>query len=337
MQRFRALHSWSLLAGVVLAVLTNSAVAAQPRPPWDGIWITGRQTPLDRIDIDESALHIGWRGTRVTCRETSDTRNLPPTLRSATFECPTSDGPVLLAVTATPEPVLLVHVVLPGTSGLQTLVFTRPTAGAKPSPRPSEGLPQFPMPPPEWTLRTVLPAGLVIARQGEPLGDIFDRLRLALGRAQIQDYTVYGIENDGFAVVARMESIGDDGRPAAERWVQGVVRPAMFSIGDYLKALFTARPGRYRVIAFLVTARTVTPGAPADKDTLNRLWRGGAGDLPEDVRGIALPPSGRCEALVYEFFRATDDDPPVYVADSRLTGPQHLAGAGLWPIERLVP
>ena len=76
---------------------------------------------------------------------------------------------------------------------------------------------------------------------------------------------------------------------------------------------------------------------PRDKDTLNRLWRGGAGDLPDDVRKINLPPSGRCEALVYEFFRATDDDPPVRVADSRLTGPQHLAGAGLWPIESLVP
>ena len=74
-------------------------------------------------------------------------------------------------------------------------------------------------------------------------------------------------------------------------------------------------PGRYRVIAFLVTARTVTPGAPADKDTLNRLWRGGAGDLPQDVRQIALPLSGRCEALVYEFFRATEDDPIVIVPE----------------------
>jgi hypothetical protein len=330
----------NLLASVVVAVLGNSTVLAQPRPSWDGIWIAaGRQTPLDRLDIREGAINIGWNGARVACRETSQTRNLPPTLRSATFECPTRDGPAFLAVTGTPESLLLVHAVLPGMPGIQTLVFTPPAAGAErpPSPRPDARLPQFPMPPPEWTLRTVLPAGLAISREGEPLGDIFDRLRQAMGRAQIQDYTVYGIENDGFAVVARMESIGDDGRPATERWVQGVVRPAVFSIGDYLKALFTARPGRYRVIAFLVTARTVTPGAPTDKDTLNRLWRGGAGDLPDDVRRMALPPSGRCEALVYEFFRATDDDPPRYVADSRLTGPQHLAGAGLWPIERLVP
>jgi hypothetical protein len=327
----------ALLAGVLIVVCGNSAIVAQPRPSWEGVWIAiGRQTPLTRLTIDADAVQIGWKGDRVTCTPATDTRNLPPTLRSATFECRTADGPVIIAVTGTPEPLLLVHAIVPGMPGIQTIVFTPPTASTKPPPSPSAGLPQFPMPPPEWTLRTVLPSGLVVTREGEPLGDIFDRLREALSRAQIFDFTVYGIENDGFAVVARMESIADDGRPAADRWVQGVVRPAVFSIGDYLKALFTARPGRYRVIAFLVTPRTVTPGAPADKDTLNRLWRGGAGDLPEDVRRIALPPSGRCEALVYEFFRATDDDPPVRVADSRLTGPQHLAGAGLWPIERLV-
>jgi hypothetical protein len=329
-----------LLASAVLSALWNSAILAQPRPSWEGLWTAGRQTPITRLDIDEEGVAIGWKNERVTCRVTASARNLPPTLRSTTFECPTRDGPVLLAITGTPEPLLLVHALLPGTTGIQVLVFTRPAAGGERPPtaeRPPGELPQFPMPPPEWTLRTVLPAGLAVTREGEPLGGIFDRLRQALGRAAIQDYTVYGIENDGFAVVARMESIQDDGRPAAERWTQGVVRPSVFSVGDYLKALFTARPGRYRVLAFLVTARTVTPGAPADKDTLNRLWRGGAGDLPQDVRQIALPPSGRCEALVYEFFRATEDDRPVQIADSRLTGPQHLAAAGLWPIERLVP
>lgn len=326
-----------LAIGVILLLPANSAIVAQPRPSWDGIWITARETPINPLDIREGAVHIGWKGTRVACTETSAARNLPETLRSASFECVTTDGPVLLAITGTPEPLLLVHAVVPGMPGIQSFVFTPPTAGSKPPPKPSAGLPQFPMPPPQWTLRTVLPPGLIVTREGEPLGDIFDRLRQALTRAQIQDFTVYGIENDGFAVVARMESIDDDGKPASERWIQGVVRPAVFSVGDYLKALFTARPGRYRVIAFLVTSRTVTPGAPADKDMLNRLWRGGAGDLPQDVRQIALPASGRCEALVYEFFRRSDDDPPVHVADSRLTGPQHLAGAGLWPIERLVP
>jgi hypothetical protein len=327
----------TFLAGLILTAPGGFTLLAQPRPSWEGIWVAGRQTPLTQLRITPETVEIGWRNERVTCTETTAARNLPPTLRSSTFECRTADGPVIIAVTGTPEPLLIVHGVLPGLPGIQTIVFARPTAASKPPPKTSSGLPQFPMPPPEWTLRTVLPGGLVVARDGEPLGDIFDRLRQALGRAQIQDYTVYGIENDGFAVVARMESIGDDGRPAAERWVQGVVRPSVFSVGDYLKALFTARPGRYRVIAFLVTPRTVTPGEPADKDTLNRLWRGGAGDLPDDVRKINLPPSGRCEALVYEFFRATDDDPPVRVADSRLTGPQHLAGAGLWPIESLVP
>jgi len=328
-----------LLAGILLLLPGNSAVVAQPRPSWEGIWVTGRQTPIDRLDIGEATIHIGWKKARVACTETSSTRNLPPTIRSATFECVTSDGPLLLSVTGTPEPLLLVHAVVPGMPGIQTLVFTRPTAASKPPPKtgPPTALPQFPMPPPQWTLRNVLPRGLVVTRDGEPLGEIFDRLRQALGRAQIADFSVYGVENDGFAVVARMESIADDGRPAAERWTLGAVRPAVFSIGDYLKALFTARPGRYRVIAFLVTARTVTAGEPADKETLKRLWRGGAGDLPDDVRHVALPPSGRCEALVYEFFRATDDDAPVQVVDSRLTGPQHLAGAGLWPIERLVP
>jgi hypothetical protein len=329
-----------LLPGVAVAALASSAVIAQPRPSWDGTWVaTGPRTPLERLNVTDEDVLIRWRGEEVKCEPAGGRPNLPPTIRSETFRCATPDGDVSIAMTGTPEPLLLVHAILPGAPAIQTIVFARPTASAKPPPKtgPPDALPQFPMPPPQWTLRTVLPTGVAITREGEPLGEIFDRLRQSLGRAQIHDFTVYGIENDGFALVARMEAIRDDGKPAEERWTQGVVRSPVFSVTDYLKALFSARPGRYRVIAFLVTARTVTPGAPADRDTLNQLWRGGAGDLPRNVREIPLPPSGRCEALVYEFFRPTEDDPPVQVAASRLTGPQHLAGAGLWPLERLVP
>jgi hypothetical protein len=236
---------------------------------------------------------------------------------------------------------LLVNVVSPADPVMKLLVFVRPTAAAKPPPRaggpppvdarppqpvplpdaaapPADTIPQFPWPPPKWTLRTVLPPGLGVAAEGEQLGVIVDRLRASLRRAQISEWTVYGIDSDGFSLVARLEHIDEAGRPAADRW-SGNLRPRRFRVADYLQALFTTKPRQYRIIAFVVTAKAVIAGAVApDRETIERLWQGGASDLPKRVRTTSLPPSGRVEALVYEFFRPSEDDPPAQVTTSGL-------------------
>lgn len=336
---------------LALALLPHSA-AAQIPVPLRGPWVARNTADeLRRLGIGEAEAQALWRTEQLRCQWVEQAPgDLPPGVIAAAFSCATPAGLLQLGVTRVGE-TMVVTVVSPLDVGIKLVVLDRPKAAAAPPPRddsppPRNGsppaapapardsIPQFPWPPPQWTLRTVLPEGLGVAREGEALGLIFDRLRTALRRAQISEWTVYGIDTDGFALVARLEHIDENGLPAADRW-SGDARPRSFSIADYVKALFTAKPGRYRVIAFVVTAKTVVAGPAADRQTIEELWQSGASELPVRVRGTVLPQSGRAEALVYEFFRPSQDDPPVQVSASRLTVPLHLAGAGLWRIEEL--
>jgi hypothetical protein len=196
--------------------------------------------------------------------------------------------------------------------------------------------PQFPWPPPPWTARVVVPRPLTIAADAEPLGAIFDRLVAAMRRAQIDQWSVYAIGADGFAIVGRLETIAEDGRPAPNRWSVDPPQSRPFSIKEYLAALFSASPGRYRAIALLVTPRAVIAGEqPIDVKGIEKLLRAGAGELAEELRQVPLPAGGRCEALVYEFARRSADDPVEHITSSPLTVVQHLSGAGLWTAEEL--
>ena len=197
-------------------------------------------------------------------------------------------------------------------------------------------MPQFPWPPPRWTSRLVLPPGVAVRAEGELLGDIFSRLRAALTRADITEWSVYAIGTDGFAIIARLENIDDDGRPTPTRFQAPGVRSRTFDIRDYLTNLLRARVGRYRVVALVVTAAPVTAGPTAtDRATMDRLLVSGAGTLSEQLSRTPLPAGGHSEALVYEFFRPSEDDPVQQVLESRLSAVQHLAGAGLWRREEL--
>lgn len=319
----------------------------QPQPAsipaqWRGVWfaIGGGRIGLNRVTIDASSIRIDWRNETVECTPSTDKPELPPSVLAATFRCLAKDGIVHLALTSTARPPLLVHLLLPGDQEMRVFELDRgATAAPSPPPPPSPApavLPQFPWPPPRWTARSVMPPGVAIAAAGEPLGSIFDRLLSALVRAKIDDRSVYAIGSDGFAIVSRLERINDDGRPAAERWSLDAVRQRPFSLADYLTALFKANPGRYRVIAFVVTGLPVTASADVpSRETMERLLTSGAGALSDELRKMPLPPSGRCEALIYEFFRPSEDDDPAHVTSSRLSVTNHLVGAGLWTLEEL--
>jgi hypothetical protein len=162
---------------------------------------------------------------------------------------------------------------------------------------------------------------------------MFDGLKAALARAGITDWSAYGIGDDGFAIAARMESINDDGRPLPipNRWSVQPIRTTTFDIAEILRRAFSAAPGRYRIIALLVTSRPVTQGAAADAATLTRLPDAGAGRLPPSL-ATSPAPQADIEALVYEFFRPSPADAIRLVtsAESRLTARAHLVAAGLW-------
>lgn len=199
-------------------------------------------------------------------------------------------------------------------------------------------MPQFPWPPPSWTERYVLPDSLVTPSPSTKLGDAFYRIREALRRAEIIDWSVYAIGDSGFAVATRPERIEDDGhpKPSPERW--GLKPPSHFvrSLADYFRILTSAQPGRYRFMVLLVTARPVVPrGGVTDTLVMDSIARRGAGTLEWDMMGNAIGPGGHCEALIYEYARRSSNDPAELVSSSQIPPIKHLAYAGLWNEEQL--
>lgn len=210
-------------------------------------------------------------------------------------------------------------------------------AGATDTVTPAESLmPEFPWPPPRFTTRYVLPPRLLLG-PGATLGEVFDHLNAALERAGEGERSVYSIRRTGFAVVARLESIENDGRPKAgqARWQADSPHGGAFSLSAYLREIFKAQPGRYRVIVFVVTNLPVVPGAKRPTaDEMNEALEGGAGNLSGDIRSRSAV-GANYEALIYEFFRASNASPTKLVEQSAISPAQHLTGAGLWSVEDL--
>jgi peptidoglycan-associated lipoprotein len=194
----------------------------------------------------------------------------------------------------------------------------------------ADAMPQFPWPPPLWTARQVLPSALLDVRAGGLLGASFDVLKEALRKAAIFDWSVYAVGTDSFAVVSRMENIDDSGRPRQPRWGAETPNRAT-SFVDYLNKLLIARPGRYRVVVFVVTSRVIVAGRDVpDRAKMEALLWSGAGALPPQLHSVVQDEGASAEALIYEFYRASEDEAARLVTNSSLQGLDHLAGYGVW-------
>lgn len=204
-------------------------------------------------------------------------------------------------------------------------------------------LPQLPLPLPRPSIRKVLPPGLATTGAGDSLGAVYDRLQRALQRAEIPSWSVYGIGDDGFAVLGQAERIHDDGRAAEpdRRWPEtlaGIDPPGPArGFADYLRRLFAGSPpGRYRLLVLAVSDRVLDVDVrPPDPAFMDSLLVTGAAHLPAAMRSKVLGPDGRCEVFIYEFVRPAPDDGARPVPQSAITVERHLAGAGLWPLAEL--
>jgi hypothetical protein len=219
----------------------------------------------------------------------------------------------------------------------ETLHLTRAVETAGPPEEIESFLPVFPLPAPRWTLRYPIPDSLG-TRGNEPLGVVYDRLENALREAGVVDFGVYGILHassdsvEGFAIVSRQERIEEDGRPADPRW--GERAPVeMRSLVDYLRQLFDPGPGRYRVLVLITTARPIRPTSETPTaERMEQMRRQGEDTIPDALRSRMLDLSARVTALIYEFYRPSEDDEVRILGESqsRLTAVDHLVGAGLW-------
>jgi len=339
-------------ARIVLVALIASFQTPQPSTlpkGLQGVWFAtggGSKLGVQRIEIRPDGVMLTWRDERVSCTPAPAQERIAfGDMSAIVVRCPVAAGAVDMGLTGPTPRGVIVHVVAPGMNRMLAFLAVHGSAAARrdspsdrPAGRPAEAMPQFPWPPPQWTSRTLVPNQLTTVSAGEPLGTVFDRLVSALKRGGIDAWSVFAVGTDGIAIVARLENIDDNGRPTATRWQGPDVRSPVFSLGGYLKALFSAQPGRYRVIAFVVTARAVTSsGTAATRETMDTLLSSGAMTLPESLRNTLLPAGGHCEALVYEFFRRSADESPRELGETESTilAREHLIGAGLWKSEDL--
>jgi len=206
-----------------------------------------------------------------------------------------------------------------------------PTAGRNGGPAAAD-VPSFPWPPPHASTTDVLPDEMVRAAPAMTLGDLDRRLQAALESAGYLERRYYAAPG-GFALVTRLEQIQEDGTPrqAPERWSTEVPGLAEFSLRAYLRALFFAARGRYRLIVLVATdvpfAQAATPITAASAET---LLAQGLNRLPA---GLAAQPFTRdavVTALIYEFERVDTGAGPELVAPSQLQARVHLQKAAIW-------
>jgi hypothetical protein len=209
---------------------------------------------------------------------------------------------------------------------VESFTFFRPTASIKP-PTPDE-LPPFPWPPPQASATDVVPRTLFQAAGAQPplLGDVNNRLVAALESSGYVGKSYFAVP-DGFALVTQLEQINADGtsRPVPDRWAANVGTLHSFSLSEYLKALFTANVGHYRIIVFVLTPH---PFSQADakvsrEEALDWIRKGG-NQLPSSIAALPFTPDFACTALIYEFEELHAGDTATLVNPSNLTGRDHL-------------
>lgn len=174
-----------------------------------------------------------------------------------------------------------------------------------------------------------LPSALFRNGSAAPsLGTVEDRLVEALNRAGYNEHSFHRVP-DGFAVVARLERITGDGDP-----LPGPLRYQMdtFSLSGYLRALFFAPEGLYRLIAIIVTDQPYAAvGAPLDAAAANRLLREGGNRLPKAVRDKPFTPEHRVDALIYEFSKGALAGEVAAIRPGRLMASDHLERSRIMP------
>jgi uncharacterized caspase-like protein len=203
----------------------------------------------------------------------------------------------------------------------------KPTASATQAKPSQPDLPDFPWPPPAPSASYVLPKNLL--ERYHTLQEATDAIISALEATGYVERSFYRTEPGGVALVTRLERIESDGSPAhPERWASVAGNYASSAdLMNFLKGLFFAKTGYYRLIVFIIQDTPFVASAKTMAEPEARaLIRQGANVLPADTGARAFA-GNHCTALIYEF--SSDGKTVDLLAESPLTGKQHLDKAGL--------
>lgn len=191
-------------------------------------------------------------------------------------------------------------------------------------------LPSFPWPPPQASAFMDI-TELVHESQKEItlLGDLDRQFRRALDASGYVEKSYFSVPG-GFALVTRLEQINPDGTPKNPgRWSLEQEILEYFSMKRYLRALFFADPGLFRVVVFIVTPQPFSQSEQVVKRDDAMGWlSGGLSALPTLVKNQEFTDEFKITALIYQFEKPESDEPRLSQSEN-LTGRDHLAGSGL--------
>jgi Tetratricopeptide repeat len=208
-------------------------------------------------------------------------------------------------------------------------LMTPPSAAASPVPPPvpaARPIPQFPWPPPASSARYGFSQETF--KRYATVGEVSSAILNALELSGYVERSFFRTGDGGVALVTRLERIGEDGSSAieTERWPAGFDNaPASFV--NFVRGLFFAKAGHYRVIVFVLQEASFTQSHETVTAQNAEDWLlGGANKLPPEMARHPFGKDSTCTALIYEF---ASDGSAVKGVISSLTGKQHLQKAGL--------
>jgi hypothetical protein len=161
------------------------------------------------------------------------------------------------------------------------------------------------------------------------LYDVNQALSNALADNGYVETSYFSVPN-GFALVTRLEQVERDGSSReSERW--SVERPTFrrFALSEYLRLLFTAPTGRYRVIVFVITDLPFhqSPDTTTRDEAVSWL-RQGANVLPGVLARMTYRGEYNTSALIYDFVKGTGD--ARLMNPSEIDAQTHLVRSKLW-------
>ncbi len=191
-------------------------------------------------------------------------------------------------------------------------------------------LPEFPWPPPEPSSRMMMPRSLLGLGDDARFKDVWESLHRTLLDAGYLEQSVYSVP-DGFAIATQPERLLANGEPDPEnRWSLDRFRPVKWSLLQYLRALVTVDPGRFRVFVFAVTTdHTARVAKPVSSDMALKWVRSGALAPPPSLLAQPLRDEHAVHVLVYELSRPNREADIEQVTPAELSVQVHLRTSGV--------
>lgn len=184
------------------------------------------------------------------------------------------------------------------------------------------------LPPPNPTIFDVLDADIFEGITS--MKELDAKLRSALKENGYRANKYLFVEN-GFALITQLEQTDEMGVsvPEPNRWITEVYQAKKFSIREFFKLLFTAKPGHYRTFVFIVTTDYFKYSEETtSKDDIENLYIEGSPVLPSAIGDMSFTKDHKVYLNVYEFIKYEHENVVEFNIDSNIKN-QHIKNSNI--------